>query len=94
MVALNVKHRVKDYSNWKKVYDQIAGLRKQSGVTGASVSQDVNDPNLIYVTHEFRDFNAAKAFADSEGLKQAMAKAGVEGRPELWFTNEIESTPN
>ena len=94
MVTLFVKHTVKDYDGWKKVYDQVAGLRKQSGVTGATVNQDVNDPNIIYITHEFRDLDSAKAFAGSEDLKQAMAKAGVAGRPEMWFGKEIERTQN
>jgi len=92
MVTLIVKHTVNNYDSWKTVYDQFAGTRRKSGVTGASVYQDVNDPNTLYVTHQFKDLNAARAFAGSDDLKSAMANAGVKGQPELWFGEDIEHT--
>jgi quinol monooxygenase YgiN len=86
------KHQVEDYNNWKKVYDDIAPFRKESGVTAASVHHDSNDPNIVIITHQFRDINAAKRFADSEDLKSAMKKAGVNSQPEFWFAEDIEKT--
>jgi quinol monooxygenase YgiN len=88
-----VKHTVSDYGNWKRVYDEFASVRKEKGVTGASVHRDANDPNTIIVTHQFKDMNAATAFANSEELKSAMANAGVTGPPEIWFTEDVEQTP-
>jgi hypothetical protein len=35
----------------------------------------------------------AQAFANSEELKSTMEKAGVSGPPEIWFTEDVESTP-
>lgn len=90
MVTMFVKHEVNDYSNWKRVYDEFAATRKELGVTSASVHRAANDPNELTVTHQFDDLNAAKAFADSEELKSAMAKAGVTGPPDIWFTEDIE----
>ena len=87
------KHAVSNYKNWKRVYDEVASLRKERGVTGASVHRDVNDPNTIIITHQFKDTNAATAFANSEDLKSAMMKAGVAGPPEFWFGEDIEQTP-
>jgi quinol monooxygenase YgiN len=92
MATMFVRHQVNDYANWKRVYDGIASVRKEKGVTGASVYRDANDPNTIVVTHQFKDLNAAMAFAHSEDLKSAMAKAGVNGAPEFWFTEDIEHT--
>ena len=87
------RHTVKNYENWKRVYDQFGSTRKEKGVTGASVHRDANDPHIIFVTHQFKNLNAATAFANSEELKSAMGKAGVAGPPEIWFTNDIEQTP-
>ena len=87
-----VKHKVSDYGKWKSVYDGFASMRKEKGVTGASVHRDASDANLITVTHQFKDLNAATAFAGSEELKSAMANAGVAGPPEIWFTEDIEHT--
>jgi quinol monooxygenase YgiN len=93
MATMFVRHKVQDYEEWKRVYDRFASARKKMGVTGASVHRDVNEANTLVVTHQFEDLNAAKAFADSEELKSAMADAGVSGPPEIWFTEEIERTP-
>ena len=93
MTTMFVKHQVKDYNNWKSVYDEIAPFRKESGVTSASVHRASDDRNTVIVTHQFRDLNAAKKFVDSEGLKTAMNKAGVNSQPEFWFAEDLESTP-
>jgi len=87
-----VKHKVSDYGNWKRAYDEFASVRKENGVTGASVHREANDANTVVVTHQFNDLKAAQAFADSEELKSAMSKAGVAGPPEIWFAEDIERT--
>lgn len=93
MATMFVKHTVKDYASWKRVYDDIASVRKEMGVTGASVHRSAEDPNTLIVTHQFKDLNAAKAFANSDELKSAMANAGVQGAPEIWLSDDIERTP-
>ena len=92
MVTFFAKHTVKDYSNWKQVYDGLASIRQNMGVTGASVSRDPQNANLLTVTHQFNDLSSAAAFAHSDELKAAMANAGVEGMPELWIAERIEQT--
>ena len=93
MVTMFVRHKVNDYANWKRVFDEFASVRKEKGVTAASVHRDANDPNTIIVTHRFKDMNAATAFVNSDDLKSAMMKAGVSGPPEFWFGEDIEHTP-
>lgn len=87
-----VKHKVSDYKTWKPSYDGLGPVRKQKGVTAASVHCDPNDPNTIIVTHQFKDMKAATGFANSVELKSAMAKAGVSDPPEIWFSEDIEHT--
>jgi quinol monooxygenase YgiN len=87
-----VKHKVGDYRTWKSSYDELGSVRKQKGVTAASVHRDADDPNTIIVTHQFKDLNAAKGFAGAEELKSAMARAGVTGPPEIRFSEDIEHT--
>ena len=92
MTTMFVRHTVDDYDGWKRVYDEIAALRKQKGVTAASVHRDASDPHALFITHQFENMGAAKAFANSEELKSAMAKAGVKGTPQFWFTEDVEHT--
>ena len=93
MATLFVRHKVDDYGKWKRGYDEFASLRKENGVIGSSVHRDANDPDLIIVTNQFKDVNAARTFAGSEQLKSAMAELGVSGPPEIWLAEDIEQTP-
>ena len=93
MATMFVRHKVSDYDSWKRAYDEFASVRKEKGLTAASVHRDPNDPDIIIVMHQFKDMNAAKGFANSEDLKSAMAKGGVSGPPEVWFGEDIEHTP-
>ncbi len=90
--TLFVKHKVADYKTWKSAYDDLGSLRKQKGVTAASVHRDPKDQNVVTVTHRFNDLSAATSFAGSDELKSTMAKAGVQGVPEIWFSEDIELT--
>jgi hypothetical protein len=47
---------------------------------------------MVTVTHQFADLAAAQAFAGWEELRSAMMKGGVEGMPDIWFTEDIEQT--
>lgn len=92
MVTLFVKHPVEDFSNWKVVYDGFGPTRRTMGVTGASVHQDPQNPNMVTVTHQFATMDAAQTFANSSELKNAMMNAGVVGRPDVWITTDVERT--
>lgn len=92
MATIFVRHSVDDYARWKRVYDEFASVRKEKGVTGASVHRDANDPNTLIVTQQFKDLKGATAFVNSDELKSAMADAGVRGAPEIWLSEDIERT--
>jgi quinol monooxygenase YgiN len=85
MTTIFVKHKVKDYANWKRAYDAFNATRKKFGVTADSIYRDADDSSNVIVTHTFKDTSAAKAFVGSEELKSAMEQAGVAGPPEIWF---------
>jgi len=87
-VRMLIHHKVTDYAAWRKVYDGFDATRKKMGVTAQSVWQSTDDPNDVFVTHDFKTVEAAKAFAGSNELKEAMEHAGVAGAPDLWFTTK------
>ena len=88
MTTMFVRHNVSDYENWKKGYDAFDSKRKALGVTAQASYQSATDPKDVTVTHTFGTLEAAKAFAASSELKDAMKTAGVVGEPSIWFTNQ------
>jgi hypothetical protein len=86
--TLFARHRVQDYTKWRAVYDSVAPMQKQGGVTAEHVYQTEGDPSDVTVVHNFASADQAKAFAESTELREAMATAGVMGVPTIWITSE------
>jgi len=82
------RHRVKDFGKWKSAYDAFDAERRTMGVTGHGVFRNEDDANNVTVYHEFKNVEAAKAFADSERLREIMEGAGVIGTPDIWITTK------
>ena len=85
MTTLFVRHRVSDYPQWRAAYDDFGPKRRELGVQAASVFQAADDPRDLTVTHDFASLEAARSFASSPELREAMHAAGVEGAPSIWF---------
>jgi quinol monooxygenase YgiN len=80
-VILVVHHRVADYEQWKPVFDEHEAVRRGHGEIEHRVYRDINDPNRVVVHNDFPSEEAARAFMEDPSLKEAMARAGVEGEP-------------
>ncbi len=93
MATVIIRHKVEDYAKWKAVYDEVLPFRQSSGIKGARLLRSADNPNEIVVVDEFDDMDKARQFAQSEDLKQAMQKAGVSDHPDIYFLDEVESTP-
>ena len=89
MASMFARHKVADYAAWKREYDAFD--KKAHGVKAACVYRDADDPSTIIVTHTFEDVKKAKEFTNSEDLRSTMERAGVQGAPEIWFGEDIES---
>jgi hypothetical protein len=81
--TLTVRHNVRDYDSWRKVYDELEPLRAQYGCTAKRVMRRSDDGNDLLVTHDFPSAEQASSFARDPALAAGMAKAGVEGPPQI-----------
>jgi heme-degrading monooxygenase HmoA len=92
MTYVLVNHKVEDYDKWKPVYDESIdnGMLKDMGGIVSSVFCTAEDPNHLVTLTQFENLETAKNFAESDELRTAMRKAGVEGKPEIYFLEEIE----
>jgi quinol monooxygenase YgiN len=78
MAASFVRHRVRDYDTWRRVYDAFADAQKAGGVINQAVYRAEGDPNTVLIFHQFSTTDHARAFFSSPELQQAMREAGVE----------------
>ena len=89
MAAMLVQQKVKDFSEWKKVYDSVAGLRASNGALSDKIYTDASDPNQITIVFKWDSVANAQKWGQSPELKAAMEKAGVEGPPSISYLNEL-----
>jgi hypothetical protein len=88
MARLFVRHKVDDYAKWRQVYDDFEPKRTEMGEIGDSVFQLAGDPADVTVIHDFESVAKAEAFAASAALHEAMGKAGIAGKPDVWITDQ------
>jgi quinol monooxygenase YgiN len=89
MASMLVQHTVKDFAEWKKVYDSVADMRSSNGELSDRIYRDASDPNRLTIIFKWDSLANAQKYAQSPELKAAMEKAGVEGPPDIHFLNEV-----
>ena len=85
MGLMVIHHKVKDFTAWKRGYDEHAPTRQAAGLTKGRVFQSTDDPTDVVIVLDMADAKRAKEFAKSPDLKSAMQRAGVVGTPTLHF---------
>lgn len=83
MAIALILHRVADYDAWRKVYDSVADMQKEGGVTKESVHRMADDPDNVLVIHHFDSVATAKAFLTRTNVKDAMQRGGIQGEPRI-----------
>ena len=80
-----VRHKVADFAKWKSAYDAHLGARQKAGLREEHLFRNADDPNEVLLLFSAEDFDKAKAFSASDDLRQAMEKAGVSDKPDVYF---------
>jgi heme-degrading monooxygenase HmoA len=92
MPYMLIRHKVKDFTKWKPVYDEYADVRKDGGSRGAHLFRNADNHNEILILYEWENLDKARKFAQSENLRQKMQEAGVLEKPDIYFLDEVEKT--
>jgi quinol monooxygenase YgiN len=90
MTRIFVRHRVKDFPQWKDVFDGFVKTRKAGGEKAYQVFQDDADENNLFLIFEWDNRPNAEKFFASTDLKNTMQKAGVAEAPEIHYLQEAE----
>ncbi len=80
-----VRHKVSDFAKWKPVYDEHASARQNAGLRELHLLRNTENPYEVILLFSVEDPEKAKAFAASDDLRQAMQKAGVSDKPDVYF---------
>ena len=83
MVTVILSHEVKNFSEWKKVFDADETNRQQAGVKTHGIYTAVDNPNLVSVINEIPSLEALNEMMSNPDMKAKMEAAGVIGMPEV-----------
>ena len=82
-----VRHKVRNFSEWKAGYDAHLPKRVEAGLTEKHLLRGADDPNEVILLFEARDLNRARGFAETADLRETMQKFGVIDKPDIYFLN-------
>jgi hypothetical protein len=85
IMHLLVRHKVSDFAKWKPVYDAHLSARQKAVLKEEHLFRNADDPNEVLLLFSVEDFDKAKAFSASDDLRQAMERAGVSDKPDVYF---------
>lgn len=85
-----VAHHVSDFDEWLPVFKEHGDVRRKHGAQGHVVNRGIEDPNQIVIVTEFATLDGARGFMTDPSLKEAMAKAGVDGSPTIYLVEQAE----
>jgi heme-degrading monooxygenase HmoA len=88
MAYMFVRHKVKDYEAWKSVFDSVRDLRKRNGEKAYQILRQDNGSSEIFAMFKWDSMDHARKYASSPELKAAMERAGVVGKPDIYFLEE------
>ncbi|MEP7165426.1 MAG: hypothetical protein ABI741_12075 [Ferruginibacter sp.] len=84
-----VKHTVTDFDKWKAGYMAHDSMRNAYGLSHYRLGRGIDDQKMVLVANKIADVQKAKEFAASASLKDAMKKAGVVGKPDVFYVDVV-----
>lgn len=89
MPALLICQRVADFAVWRARFDEDDAVRRANGCQGVSLFRNATEPSEVLALMEWDDLERARLFVQSDLLQEAMARAGVTDRPDVWLLEDI-----
>lgn len=90
MIKVILTHEVKNYSEWKTVYDADEENRTKAGFHVSDLYHSIDNPNMITIIGEVLSVEALTNFMSNPLLKEAMEQGGVIGVPEVKILSKIQ----
>ena len=84
-----VFQRVKDYKQWKSVFDEHINKRKELGSKGAKIFRNSERPDEIIVLVEWGDLSKATEFSKWGNPNEIRKKAGLIDQPDQYLLEQV-----
>lgn len=88
MKYLFCKHRVAEYSRWRRVFDSHAEAQRDAGLHVLHVLRAADDPNLIVMLFRVDDVEKARVFTEAPSASEAGETSGVIGPVEMFYLSD------
>ncbi len=75
------------------LFDAHADNRKSHGSNGGLLFRNADNPNEFLAVFTFDSVAHAREFTQDPSLREAMSKAGVIDRPDVYFPEQVEQVP-
>ncbi len=90
MVTIDVRHKVKDFAQWKKAFDAAAAARREAGETSCRVYLQHGSDDDVLVSLDWDSLERAQAFLASTELMSGMQAAGVREMPKIAILRRVD----
>lgn len=85
MPYMLVRHKVADFSAWKRVFDSHRAAQRKAGLRVERVLHNLDDPNEVVLLFEVTDLEKARGFVNSPEVPEAKGQSGVVDAPDIYF---------
>ena len=89
MVTVILQHEVKDFAQWKPVFDEDEANRAKAGLKKQGLYQSVKNPNDVTIIFEAPDAGVINAYIGNQSLQEDMKKGGVISAPVVSVLNKV-----
>ncbi len=89
MPTVIVQHEVKDFAEWKPVFDADGVNRAKAGVKQLGVYTSVKNPNDVTMIFEVSDAAVIDSYMGNPRLQEEMKKGGVISAPITSVLNKV-----
>ena len=85
MGYLLVRHKVREFQEWRLVFDAHKEAQRRAGLRIEKVMRNMYEPNEVFLLFEVLDLAKARGFVYSPDVTNAQAQAGVLDKPDIYF---------
>lgn len=85
MGYLLVRHKVKEFQEWKRIFDAHKHAQLEAGLRIEKVMRNLYQPDEVFLFFEVIDLAKARAFVFGPQVPEAQEESGIVDKPDIYF---------